>query len=168
MKVKQEKLPKIKIPKSPFTIILDCLTILCLIVSIAYIFLEWNQLPEEIPIHFNLAGEPDGWGAKSFLWVLPSIGFLLWISLSIFEKFPHLYNYFKINKDTIEKQYKNAVIMMNLLKNESTLLFSYLTWSMVQNAHGNITNLDPWILNGGIILILITLIIFSVRSFRIK
>lgn len=27
----------------------------------------WNQLPEELPIHFNSAGVADNWGSKSFV-----------------------------------------------------------------------------------------------------
>lgn len=31
----------------------------------------YGQLPAEIPIHFNAAGEADGFGNKSTIWLLP-------------------------------------------------------------------------------------------------
>jgi immunity protein, SdpI family len=37
----------------------------------------WNQMPERIPIHWNIRGEIDGWASKSFgLLITPLIGFL--------------------------------------------------------------------------------------------
>lgn len=27
----------------------------------------WNQLPERVPMHWNISGEVDGWGSKAFL-----------------------------------------------------------------------------------------------------
>ena len=34
----------------------------------------WNQLPEQIPTHWNAAGEIDGWSSKPFaIFGLPAI-----------------------------------------------------------------------------------------------
>src|SRR5690606_6125189 len=104
-----------------------------------------NNLPNEIPTHYNFAGEVDDWGPKWFIWTLPITGLVIWIGISIMEKFPHTFNYIKISKDTIEEQYKNAVLMMNILKNECIILFSYLSWEMIQGAYGVNSNLNNWI-----------------------
>jgi uncharacterized membrane protein len=38
----------------------------------------WNQIPERVPIHWNIRGEIDGWASKSFgLLITPLIGFLV-------------------------------------------------------------------------------------------
>ncbi len=39
-----------------------------------YLVVIWNQLPGQVPVHFNGAGEPDGWASKYSLIFLP--GFL--------------------------------------------------------------------------------------------
>ncbi len=47
----------------------------------------WKELPERIPIHWNLGGQINGWGSKSWLLVMPLAGlvtvvllrFLPWI-----------------------------------------------------------------------------------------
>ena len=36
------------------------------------------DLPSRIPVHFNLAGQPDGWGSPHTLWVL--LGFQVLVS----------------------------------------------------------------------------------------
>jgi len=40
---------------------------LIILIPFAYLGLSWNQLPDRIPVHFNLQGEANGWGSKSSL-----------------------------------------------------------------------------------------------------
>lgn len=42
-----------------------------LVVPILYLYKIWDQLPDIVPTHFNLAGEADGWSSKQFLIFLP-------------------------------------------------------------------------------------------------
>jgi uncharacterized membrane protein len=37
------------------------------LIPLAYLALVWNQLPERVPVHFNLRGEADGWADKTAL-----------------------------------------------------------------------------------------------------
>lgn len=50
----------------------------------------WNQLPEEIPTHFNLLGQADGYNHKmSAIFGLPTLMFLMhWLLLFIMIKDP--------------------------------------------------------------------------------
>lgn len=36
-----------------------------------YLALQWNQLPDRVPLHWNIRGEIDRWGDKSELWLIP-------------------------------------------------------------------------------------------------
>ncbi len=47
------------------------------IVSAANI-IAWPHLPDQIPIHFNLQGEPNDWGSRGMIWLLPGIYF--WVA----------------------------------------------------------------------------------------
>ena len=48
-------------------------TIITLLPMLAGVIL-WNKLPEQFPIHFNAAGEVDGWSSKAFgVFCLPLI-----------------------------------------------------------------------------------------------
>ena len=42
-----------------------------LILPIVYIIYVWGQLPDRIPIHFDLQGEANGWGSKYTIFLLP-------------------------------------------------------------------------------------------------
>ncbi|MBC7853737.1 MAG: SdpI family protein [Pirellulaceae bacterium] len=65
------------------------LTALALIATL----LVYPQLPEKVPIHWNVHGQVDGWGEKSWVWLTPGIqvGLLLlfgaipWLSPKQFE-----------------------------------------------------------------------------------
>ena len=41
-------------------------TSLIILLPIAAGLILWNQLPEQIPTHWNASGEIDGWGSKAF------------------------------------------------------------------------------------------------------
>ena len=42
------------------------ITSLVILLPILAGLILWNQLPEKIPTHWNMAGEVDGWGSKPF------------------------------------------------------------------------------------------------------
>ncbi|SFR38344.1 Uncharacterized membrane protein [Robiginitalea myxolifaciens] len=48
---------------------------LLVLVAIPFIYLGiiWNQLPESVPMHWNIQGEIDRYGPKSQVWILPAI-----------------------------------------------------------------------------------------------
>ncbi|RDI47988.1 DUF1648 domain-containing protein [Falsibacillus pallidus] len=160
--------PVIKLKKSPLQIILNSLGIIAFSGTIFYTLLSWGDLPPRIPTHFNAAGEVDGMGSKGSIWALPVIGLILWIGLTILENYPHVYNYINLTKETAERQYKNAVLMVNILKNLIIVLFSYLTWVGIQIGKGHQEGLGIWFLPVFLVLILGTVIFFIVRSVRIS
>ena len=41
------------------------------VIPYIYLITIWNDLPDIVPTHFNLAGEADGWSSKQFLIFLP-------------------------------------------------------------------------------------------------
>jgi uncharacterized membrane protein len=55
------------------------------VIPYIYLITIWNDLPDIVPTHFNLAGEADGWSSKQFLIFLPgSLGigmYFLWLVL---------------------------------------------------------------------------------------
>lgn len=51
--------------------------LLLVAVPFAYLGAIWNDLPEQVPLHWNLQGEADRWGSRSELWVIPTVTALL-------------------------------------------------------------------------------------------
>ncbi|MEG1230231.1 MAG: DUF1648 domain-containing protein, partial [Flavobacterium sp.] len=54
-----------------------------------YLGVIWNSLPERVPIHWNINGQIDDWGNKSFLivlvFMLPGLMYLITIAAAKFD-----------------------------------------------------------------------------------
>jgi hypothetical protein len=50
----------------------------------AYIGWHYRALPESLPLHFDILGQPDRFGVRSEIFKLPAIGLLLLILNSLF------------------------------------------------------------------------------------
>ena len=51
--------------------------LLLVAVPFAYLGAIWNDLPEQVPLHWNLQGEVDRWGSRDELWLIPVLTTLL-------------------------------------------------------------------------------------------
>lgn len=91
----------------------------------------YPRLPDRVPIHFGFTGEPDAWGARPWIWLLPICGlvsFALFFGLSI-----------GVGKDQL---------LLSLMNFEMLALFGVLTRDQVEVALGSRTRFGPgvWIL----------------------
>jgi uncharacterized membrane protein len=59
-----------------------------IVVTIALIALFWNNIPATVPVHYNLAGEANGYGSKSTIMLFPAS--MLFINLLIYF-LPYIY-----------------------------------------------------------------------------
>ena len=65
---------------------------LILLVSVAVILILWRKLPEEIPTHYNAAGEIDGTGGRGTLLLMPLIGLAGDLLLALVSRMPRSWN----------------------------------------------------------------------------
>jgi uncharacterized membrane protein len=66
----------------------------------------WPQLPGDIAIHFNTRGEPDGWGSRWLLLLLPFLGTAIFAALIGLARFPWTFNYpWAITPENAQRQY---------------------------------------------------------------
>ena len=42
-----------------------------------------EKLPDRIPTHFDISGQPNGWGPPGFLWLLPIVGAGLYLLMTV-------------------------------------------------------------------------------------
>jgi uncharacterized membrane protein len=82
------------------TILRELLLIFLTIIPIAYLLFSWGTLPEQMPIHFDLQGEPNGYGSKMVFIFLPLGLYLLMLVLPFID--PRKSNY-EIFSDTYYK-----------------------------------------------------------------
>lgn len=96
---------------------------------------KYSQLPDIIPTHYNLAGEVDDTGSKSSLFLLPSITTVLYIGLTILNRYPHIFNYpGKITPENAYRQYSNAVFMVRIVKLTIGLTFSIISLVLTKDS----------------------------------
>ncbi|MCB0639042.1 MAG: DUF1648 domain-containing protein [Lewinella sp.] len=130
--------PKIPIPTDETDRLLDRLGWLALLVMIALPAYYFNALPEVIPRHFNLQGEPDGYGSKWMIWLLPAVGAAMFFGLRALYPYPHLYNYpVEISPENAERQYRGGVKLVRSLNTLVVMVFAYLTYGTIQAGLGN-------------------------------
>lgn len=68
------KRPRIKVPLQQLDIVLELATISLLLLTCIYTIVQYNNLPETIPTHFNAVGEADSFGHKTNIFIIPAIG----------------------------------------------------------------------------------------------
>ena len=78
-----------------------------LIGTLIYLIVRWNAIPDQIPTHYNAAGEIDSWGGKGMVWLLVVISWGLYLGITFVGRFPELWNTgVKITKTNKEKVYR--------------------------------------------------------------
>ncbi|WP_452223052.1 DUF1648 domain-containing protein [Lacinutrix chionoecetis] len=137
--------PKLTLKKDQAQRILEYATFGLLCIALLYTVLNYNNLPEQVPMHFNLSGEVDSYGEKSFVWFPILIGFVLCIGIYKLNKYPHLFNYpDKITKENAEKHYTSAVKMMSWLNFLMALLFAVVTYQIVSLGMSGASKSAKW------------------------
>ena len=93
--VKKEFYENPRIPRYPntgFQKALNLFSILALVLTFLYPLLKWNQIPDTIITHWGFSGQPDGWGPKGTIWIIPVVSLVLYLPLTMLEKFPSVWN----------------------------------------------------------------------------
>lgn len=129
----------------------------------------YADLPEIIPQHFDVNGNPDGFGSKGILWFLPIIGVVTYVGLAIINKYPHTFNYLhKITAENAERSYTNATKMIRVLNTSIVCFFTLITYFTIQIALGNATQIPPYYLYGFLCLILGIVGYYVIKSTKEK
>jgi len=130
---------------------------------------NYANLPETIPLHYNLAGQADGFGGKATILTLPVIATVLFVGLTFLNKFPHIFNYpTNITQHNALRQYTNATRMIRYLKLVIVVIFGLIAFKTIQNGNGEANGLGIWFLPLTLGLIFIPLIYFLIKSFKTK
>jgi len=108
---------------------------------------NYFKLPEIIPIHFNAAGEADGFGNKTNIFLFPVIATIIYAGLTIINRYPHLFNFpTKITEENAMRQYIIATQMVRYLKLMVVVIFGFIVFKTVQNANGQAVGIGSWFL----------------------
>ena len=164
-----ETRPKIKLILSKPDKNLELLSKLFLIIIWGLTLYTFLKLPTTIPTHFNASGQPDSYGNKTTLLILPALATIIYFGLTQLNKYPHIFNYMtKINEDNAEKQYTIATRMLRFLKLAVLILFSWIILFTYLTTIGVTNGLGFWFLPLMEGLLLIPVIISIAESFKKK
>lgn len=154
-------------PKVPFSInqwvyILNGISIICLISSIIYVFLCYQNLPETIPTHFNAQGDADNWGSKNTVFIMPGIAIILFIGLYFLSKFPHFYNYtVEVTEENGPRIYREANLFMTIINLEIVFIFTLASIDIMGEFLG------VWFVGVVFGVPLVTIVLFVIRLNRL-
>jgi len=97
---------------------------------------SYPQLPESIPIHFGLSGEPDGWGGRWTIFLMPVIATIIFAL-----------DYFVLGRLVgTPKMPSTMTLPLHLMMLELTVLFTYITWRISEVAFGRAEGIGVWFL----------------------
>jgi uncharacterized membrane protein len=164
-----ESRPKIKIELSATDRLLEIAGWLVLSLLWIITLFYYKNLPETIPTHFNAAGQADDYGSKPTMFLLPVLGTILFIGMTILNQFPQIFNYpVKITAENILKQYTMAIRMIRVLKLSILILFMMVAWLTNSTAFNGDGKQKIWFLPLMLGIIFIPLGFYIVRAFRNK
>ena len=124
---------------------LEVLALVALLALIGLLFYYYPRLPDSVPQHFNIKGEPDGWGGKGALVTMPIFGLILYVALTVLSRFPHVFNYpWAITEENARRQYLLSRRLVSAMKLTMVLMFAYISWSMIGTARGTQPGLNPF------------------------
>jgi len=159
--------PKIKLELTPIDIVLEILGWTSILAIWVLTITNYSSLPDTIPIHWNGAGKADGFGGKAYILPLPIISTILFIGMTILNKYPHAFNYpTNISEENALSQYTNATRLIRYLKFIVVIIFGLIVLQTISYVNGNPSGLGVWFLQLTLGLIFIPLIFFARRSYK--
>ena len=130
---------------------------------------SYSTLPDIIPVHYNVAGQPDGYGQKITILTLPGIALVLFVGLTVLNRFPHIFNYpTEITPENALRQYTHATRLIRYIKLGLVMLFCFILFHILQTANGADQSMNPWVLPVGIGFIFVVVAYFVVKAYREK
>lgn len=144
--------------------ILDIIGWILLIGTLAYLILGWSSFPDQIPMHYNGAGEIDRWGGKGEIIVIEVVMWILYFGIGLVEKYPQIWNTgVEVTPQNREKVYRILKYMLKTLKTLTALIFAYLIVNSLQG-----TPLPGWFTPATLILVFGDMAFWLVLLYRIR
>jgi uncharacterized membrane protein len=141
-------------PRSALDWVFEAVSAGALLVATGDVAMHWSILPERIPVHFGIAGDPNGWGGKSMLLLLLATTLAIAILLTVAESYQRLINVpLKVDRDSpeVRRLLRSMVIAMKAVITVSFVWIVDLTMrTAVGEANGLGRAFAPLFLGGTI------------------
>ncbi|MDR3009060.1 MAG: DUF1648 domain-containing protein [Sphingobacterium sp.] len=159
--------PRIKLKLTVGDSILELLGWFSLFLLWYMITINYNKLPEIVPVHYNVEGKVDKFGPKSILLMLPLIATVLYIAMTIINRFPHLLNYpVKITEENASQQYTVASRLIRYLKFIVVVIFGIIAFKSIPNTSATSEGLGSWFLPFVLLSVFVPVIYYIIKSIK--
>lgn len=106
-----------------------------------------EPLPVRIPIHFDAAGNPNGWGSPSSLLELAAVAVVLYLGISLTARFPSAFNFpAQVTAENRPRLEALALDMIAWVKMEMICIFAWIQWFTIKVARQGKGALPPVLL----------------------
>ncbi len=164
-----EKRPKPEIELTQLDWVIEVLAWFTIIALWVLTLVNYKHLPDSVPTHFDASGHVDSYGSRWTILLLPIISSILFLGLSILNKFPHVFNYpTAITPQNAQQQYTIASRLIRYLRFALTLIFTLIAYKTLQTIDGKSNGLGVLFLPLTLALIFIPLVFFIVKMFKAK
>ena len=127
--------PRLAVPRRPLGTVVEVAALIGVLLCVLIVALSWSTLPETIPRHFDLSGEPDAWIGKGMLLFMPLLVAVVYAGLTVTGRHPHWFNYpVPITEQNAPAQYRIAVSLLRWIKLEIVYVFAIDVWITVRAA----------------------------------
>lgn len=147
----------------PIYKVINVITIIIMLAIIIYLIIKWNEIPNQIPKHYNALGKPDAWAGRGSILILPILGVILYTAITVLEQFPTIWN---TGVEVTEKnQYRVLTVLKGLIvmtKFSVIIGFSYITFCEIKSE-----NLGSWFLLAFLSLIFVPIFYYLRKIYQI-
>lgn len=130
-----------------------------------YLAVQVRSLPARIPIHFDLHGNPNGYGSPATLFLLPGISALLYVGLLAVQKTPRSFN-LPVPPDSPARPCYEAMAaeLVAWMRLEISWTFAITTWVIVRLARSGHPPVNPMLLAVPPLLVVATIVGFLLAA----
>lgn len=157
--------PKLKLELSSADKVIEAICLIIIIVLWMGTIFSYSNLPNEIPTHFNAAGEADDFSDKSSIFFLLLLATIIYVGITILNQHPHLYNYLSpVTADNARQLYTTATRVIRMIKLATVLILSGIVYMTIRTAADPNSGLGSWFLPTAIALLLVPNIFYFIKS----
>ncbi len=151
-----EARPKLTIELTKVDKTIETVCLITLIVLWTGTMAGFPKLPEQIPSHFNAAGQVDAYSEKTSIFILPIIATILYIGMTILNKYPHIYNYpSTITGNNGMRLYTSSTRLIRILKLAVVIFFTGIVFLTYKPVFTHDKGLGAWFLPVALALMLV-------------
>lgn len=155
--------------------LLEVLSLLGIVAGVILLWSAWPELPEKVPSHFNLSGQPDGWAGKSILYLFIAVPlFICGLMTAVNRGNIRPSNAKDLPPEAVAEATTIMRTFLNMLKAELIWFFVLIEWRTLDVALGKADGLGVWFVPSLISLILVSVAVFLrrmaalVKRYRLK